>query len=699
MQRRNTRQAKRPAQAARAAPAAVLSSPMSPKAERLFRQAEAAQARNELGPARDLLEEAIGWAPHVDLYLAYADVSERAGSTERAIAVLQNGLKRFPDSPAMYVSLASLLVLRGRHEQAAAALRRGLTRNPGAASLHWALASLLVDIGDEKEFAAAARYARKAEQLGMPEVRDDPRYRTLWFVTTSKLGRETVGCFRSAGFDVRVEKLTEEYADLTVRTAQPAYTDGYGLGGNVLVRCYLRDVIDWATLLQVPDALAHPPYPELNRDVAFVVLPDATRWHNALYRFIGDSHEAIVPLDHETLTGGNLQQVLDRWLSRRNLYDDRFPVSGRHFYGRELELRQIRANIDDGRHTGIYGLRKVGKTSLLYQLRETRPSDLVVYVDLQEIRGTGQQDCAYLYWAIGRRLYQRVVERQLLDPELAAQTMQLGAVPTYTAIRQTHHNALRFDEDLARLLDALDADPTLPYTKIVITIDELEYMLPISEANPGFKGYADFFAYLRGVGQRTRGRVVSVVTAANPLVSETPNWGSRENPVFQFYQDVFLPPLDEDVCGEMVAQLGRGMGVQFDEDSLAHIYREAGGHPYITRQLCGHIVRGYAYRPLRITRQIVEDSLETFVRDKGAIFEEILYRLETHFPEENELLPFIADGVVTPAGLATLSDQPIDRALRHLLGYQIVEYVDHEYRIKIRLLDRWLRRFRLGQVE
>jgi hypothetical protein len=223
-------------------------------------------------------------------------------------------------------------------------------------------------------------------------------------------------------------------------------------------------------------------------------------------------------------------------------------------------------------------------------------------------------------------------------------------------------------------------------------------MLPISDANPGFRGYADFFAYLRGLGQRTRGRVVSVVTAANPIVSETPNWGSRENPVFQFYQDVFLPPLDEDVCANMVEQLGRGMGVSFDQDSLALIYREAGGHPYITRQLCGHIVRGHPYRPLRIIRRIVEDSLDTFVRDKGAIFEEILYRLETHFPEENELLPFIADGVVAPSALSTLSDQPIDRALRHLLGYQIVEYVGDEYHIKIRLLYRWLRRFRLGLV-
>src|SRR5687767_5891006 len=147
MPRRNTRSAKQPSpkrppqtqrQAqppARPSPAAGTAGPMSPKAERLYRQAEAAQQRNELGVARDLLEEAIQWAPHVNLYLAYADVAEHLGSTERAISVLQGGIKRFPTAAPLYVSHAALLVLRGRTDQAAGTLRRGLTRDPDAPTL------------------------------------------------------------------------------------------------------------------------------------------------------------------------------------------------------------------------------------------------------------------------------------------------------------------------------------------------------------------------------------------------------------------------------------------------------------------------------------------------------------------------------------------------------------------------------------
>src|SRR3954465_9677313 len=219
MPRRNGRPAripppKRPAPPEQPAVAMSPGAPLSPKAERLYRQAEAAQQRNELGAARELLEEAITWAPHVDLYLAYADVAGRGGGTERAISTLQAGLKRFPTAAPLYISHAALLVSRGRSDQAAASLKRGITRNPGSAPLYWALASLLVDIGDEREFAAAARYARKAEQLGLVEVRDDARYRTLWFVTGSRLGREIVACFRAAGFAVHVERLTAQDGDL-----------------------------------------------------------------------------------------------------------------------------------------------------------------------------------------------------------------------------------------------------------------------------------------------------------------------------------------------------------------------------------------------------------------------------------------------------------------------------------------------------
>lgn len=258
---------------------------------------------------------------------------------------------------------------------------------------------------------------------------------------------------------------------------------------------------------------------------------------------------------------------------------------------------------------------------------------------------------------------------------------------------------MHFAEDIDRVMNLLSSTEVtstdeMKAKKIVIAIDELEYMLPITASHPGFLGYADFFAHLRGIAQKTKGKLVSVVAAANPMISEQATWEGRDNPVFQFYKDTFLPPLTKLECDEMLEKLGKGMSVSFDQDSLNAIYSETGGHPYITRQLCSHIIGQNQSRPLTVTHNLVVNNLDTFLRDKSDVFREILDRLD-YFPQEKDLLYFIAEGLSQESELASLVTDPIDVALRHLIGYQIVDYEDGHYKIKINLLNRWLQRFGL----
>ncbi|MCP2728870.1 ATP-binding protein [Limnofasciculus baicalensis] len=439
----------------------------------------------------------------------------------------------------------------------------------------------------------------------------------------------------------------------------------------------------------------------LNNDIGFLILNDATQWQSHLLRTKEDGREVIIPIDKnvfdqsEEIPGGILRQELDKWLSGRDLFEDRFPVSGLKFYGRDAELQNLMRNIDEGQHTGIYGLRKVGKTSLMQKLAEKRPLDLVVYVDLQEI---SVNDCAYLYWKIARKLQDELTHKKELGLALKEIKLDLGSESDYLALdKPEEKNALRFDGDVRRLLGALATNETTASSKIVITIDELEYMLPIGADN-GFRGYDLFFRYLRGISQSTHGRVVSVIAAANPAISEEPRWEGRDNPVFQFYREVFLPPLEKQECNEMITKIGRGMSVSFDVESLEAIYSETGGHPYITRQLCSHLVAQDKSRPLQVNRRLISDNINSFVRDKRAIFEEIIERLKNYFPEELDLLLAIAaKGSAKGSELAPLVTVPIDVALRHLIGYQIVDFQQGEYKIKINLLHSWLKTYRLGK--
>jgi hypothetical protein len=98
---------------------------------------------------------------------------------------------------------------------------------------------------------------------------------------------------------------------------------------------------------------------------------------------------SLAPMDGSLARGRapqTLRDTLGKWLFVRNLYDARTPVTGDHFFGRRKELRSLERAILHGRNPGIFGLRKIGKTSLLYALRDRLRKDshcVSIYVDLQ----------------------------------------------------------------------------------------------------------------------------------------------------------------------------------------------------------------------------------------------------------------------------------------------------------------------------
>ena len=60
------------------------------------------------------------------------------------------------------------------------------------------------------------------------------------------------------------------------------------------------------------------------------------------------------------------------------------PVSGDNLFGRENELRHIWERLESGNHVLMTAPRRVGKTSLMMELkREPQPEWTVVYVDVE----------------------------------------------------------------------------------------------------------------------------------------------------------------------------------------------------------------------------------------------------------------------------------------------------------------------------
>jgi hypothetical protein len=228
-------------------------------------------------------------------------------------------------------------------------------------------------------------------------------------------------------------------------------------------------------------------------------------------------------------------------------------------------------------------------------------------------------------------------------------------------------------------------------------VDELEKMLPIKGIQDGFTGYIDFFGYIRGLSQE-EGTLVSIVTAANPSITEDPQWGGQDNPVFKFYQELFLPPFQRSECDEMIIKLGRGMGMLYAAKSLTLVYEKSGGHPFIARQLCSRIATMYKDRPLHVQPSHVGAAADDFVRDDSSTFKEILARLESYFPEEKNILGAIVRGSTTEEQLTERFGKDVALKLRHLVGYQLIERNERAYKTKIGLLDTWLRKHWLASA-
>ena len=496
------------------------------------------------------------------------------------------------------------------------------------------------------------------------------------------------------GFPAQLE-LPAHITDIVAETSNPELRESFGLSGAILVRCFQGqanqiDIVNLSKFLHNlgPRAVIGLQDHEvvLNSSVAFIAVPNSDAVRDQIMSVLSDSNEAIVPLDDGVFRNREtalktLRDLLGQYLGLRDLYSSTLPVSGRRFFGRERLLLQLADEVQRGQFVGIYGLRKMGKTSLVYQLRDEKlRGEAVAYADLQAALTT--DDCAPLYWELERDLYQRFRDR---NHEVAS-FMRLGKVERFSELSDGGVRArLLFAEDIRAFLDALSMGKIPDVKRLVIVLDELERILPVA-GQPSVKGYVEFFGLLRGLAQteRYRGLLSSVVVAANAAISERGYWEGRENPVFALYRPVFLPPLSENECVEMIRTLGKGMSVYWEDGAIRLVFTETGGHPFLTRALCSQITRRHTTRPLMVTYDMVVEQIPHFIREEGDKLEQITELMRNNFPDEETLLEQIA-----------LDEAPTelpDESLRHLIGYRLVTVEGSGYRVTLNLLRRWLRR-------
>lgn len=673
-------------------------------ARKLYEQAAVARAEERFSEAKALFELAIEADGGPSIYSAYAKmlIDGKGRDQRKAREVLERAISKNPTNITFYIMFGQMERRTGNLTNAEKILRAGLHQQPSHILLRTSLAQVLAQIATTQSLKEAAGIFDALEAEGKLNKRDNSYTRFRALASNPRAGRAYSFFDHIAGFRIGIpgrKELPQGVSDLVLEVSDPELDVAYGLSGAYIVRCfsgdpkrsdiialsrYLRSLRSDSTI-----GLINGRELVINSAVAFVVIPRATTVRDYLMSVLSENNEAILPIDEQFLHIGNndfkekIRNLLSQYLGSRDLYDSTLPVSGRRLFGREKLLVQLVDQIHRGEFIGIFGLRKMGKTSLVYQLRDEKLRDeAVAYVDLQSSPGLTVGSFDPVYWEIEKDLLSRLQDKY---PNVRS-ILRLGSYQRFTDVVAASVNpALMFGEDLRSLLDAVKNDSLPGVSHVVIVLDELERCLPLA-SQVSMAGYLEFFALLRGLAQteRYRGILSSVVIAANAAISERGYWEGKENPVFSLYKPVFLPPLSQSDTTQMIQNLGKGMSVYWDTYAVEIIFQECGGHPFLTRVLCSEICQRHIQRPLQVTRRMVQDEIPLFIRDKSDKFQQIVELLHAHFPEELLFLERLAINADLPP--------TTDQSIKHLLGYQLINRSTTGYEISLNSLKSWLQR-------
>jgi tetratricopeptide (TPR) repeat protein len=657
--------------------------------------------QKRLDDAHRVYQAGLKNAPEVNLVLSYAAFEKNRNRPDATREIYRKGVDLFPAHQKLHEDAGVWELKNDNPEQAIKYLERALTLHPSKGSrayIHRWLAKAYyalstkdpyhIDMGLLEKARVNLKQADSLSNLSHQEITLQNR---MGAIKISPAVANSFLLFEQSGFEIiQIFKPDTHCIDFIAEPINNELRTTYGLGEPILIRHLLTDSrrlelsdLDVKLDSLVVDERADP-------TLAFLIVKNSKPFMDALRRRLESGGQAttIIPIELSmfskmTTHPGEFRNLLDQWLFRRDLYRDNSPVSGNYFFGRDVQLKKLFANIAEGRHVGIFGLRKVGKTSFLWRVREKSTTDLVAYIDLLGVPPAAKS-CDYVFWLLGNELAKDFIYKY---PDLArkAHFRLFGIYREFISVIDKPISLL-FDSDLNKLRDFLTSTESDIPPKIIILIDEVERLLPMGNASAGFNGYVDFFSYWRGQAQQHQD-LVTVITGANPAIAEQAQWQSIDNPVYKFYQEEFLSPLVYSECAIMAQALGTRMGVNYTKGALRQIYNLTGGHPFIARRLCSRICQRRPARPLTVDDQLVNDAIPDFMQEDSNMFDEILARLNRDFPEELKVLELVAkNGKTSREDISKIVGSHSAGILRHLIGYQLVSQVGDQFQIGIELL-------------
>lgn len=323
-------------------------------------------------------------------------------------------------------------------------------------------------------------------------------------------------------------------------------------------------------------------------------------------------------------------EILRRNLARELFSHDPFQLTGpvladMDFFGRGGEAVDVLRNLQVGRIRAFFGIRKVGKTSLINRV-----------VNLARTAGeprVAMIDCSVDHFC---RLRVDTALRAL------AKTCKLAATRGYGHVTEALN---RTDDELVPTFDDLWSHASPP--PLAVVFDEVDYITPESPAHRHWReDFVPFWRQVRVVLQEAQRHGLGIAMLVSGVSSRSfrrESIDGVENPVLQFIPEEYLSPFSRVASQAMIRDLARRAGLHFDDPSQQAIAETCCDLPFWVRMAGSHINRAVEVdgRPLNLPHTTVLPLLETFVQSDGAEIAQVA--LEDLVRKDPDILTLLRD--------------------------------------------------------
>jgi hypothetical protein len=389
-------------------------------------------------------------------------------------------------------------------------------------------------------------------------------------------------------------------------------------------------------------------------------------------------HPIVIPLSYDELLNGDANNIVENRFRKhfysRDLFSFLSPLKkDTYFFGRSNLISEIVNRYQSGEHTSLFGLRKSGKTSIVYAIerRLIANGDLVLSLDCES------PSVHLLRW---NELLESLAKKY---HELRGSKLKIDTTSRY----DERNAAESFEEDILRVYKSKKPSSAL------FIFDEIERLTPGTASSLHWKDSSDFIYFwqtLRSFYQKHPQVFCYMLVGTNPSCIESPILNQQENPIYASIPSQYVPPFTVDQVTQMVSRLGDYMGLKFDPLIFAKLTEDLGGHPFLIRQMCSIInQRANQARPTKVDKALYQQAREDFKLVANEYLEMMVHVLRDWYPDEYEMLRFLAQD-----DMESFNEFSTDHVsyTRHLIGYGLVQQSDHGFSFNLESLADILRK-------